>query len=55
MLGPHAAYSCSPELLGKVRDKAKELGVSVFTFTWLSLQSCSRILKGNMAAVKLNF
>jgi 5-methylthioadenosine/S-adenosylhomocysteine deaminase len=29
MLGPHAAYSCSPEILGKVRDKAKELNVGV--------------------------
>jgi 5-methylthioadenosine/S-adenosylhomocysteine deaminase len=29
MLGPHAAYSCSPELLKKVRDKAKELNVGV--------------------------
>ncbi|MEM3873743.1 MAG: amidohydrolase [Candidatus Bathyarchaeia archaeon] len=29
MLGPHAAYSCSPELLLKVRDKALELGVGV--------------------------
>jgi len=29
MLGPHAAYSCSPELLTKVRDKALELGVGV--------------------------
>jgi 5-methylthioadenosine/S-adenosylhomocysteine deaminase len=29
MLGPHAAYSCSPELLVKVRDKAKELDVGV--------------------------
>ena len=31
MLGPHAAYSCSPELLCKVRDKAQELGVGVHT------------------------
>jgi len=31
MLGPHAAYSCSPELLMKVRDKASELGVGVHT------------------------
>ncbi|MBS7621113.1 amidohydrolase, partial [Candidatus Bathyarchaeota archaeon] len=29
MLGPHAAYSCSPELLAEVRDKAQELGVGV--------------------------
>ena len=29
MLGPHAAYSCSPELLVKIRDKAKELNVGV--------------------------
>lgn len=29
MLGPHAAYSCSPELLKKVRDKASELEVGV--------------------------
>jgi 5-methylthioadenosine/S-adenosylhomocysteine deaminase len=29
MLGPHAAYSCSPELLVKVREKALELGVGV--------------------------
>jgi len=29
MLGPHAAYSCSPELLTKVRDKASELGVGI--------------------------
>lgn len=29
MLGPHAAYSCSPELLMKVRDEASELGVGV--------------------------
>ncbi|MEM1540547.1 MAG: amidohydrolase [Candidatus Bathyarchaeia archaeon] len=29
MLGPHAAYSCSPELLAKIRDKAQELGVGV--------------------------
>lgn len=29
MLGPHAAYSCSPELLAKVREKAEELEVGV--------------------------
>ncbi|MBC7129958.1 amidohydrolase [Candidatus Bathyarchaeota archaeon] len=29
MLGPHAAYSCSPELLAKVRDKAEKLGVGI--------------------------
>ncbi|MEM3566233.1 MAG: amidohydrolase [Candidatus Bathyarchaeia archaeon] len=29
MLGPHAAYSCSPELLKKVKDKAQELGIGV--------------------------
>ncbi len=29
MLGPHAAYSCSPELLMKVKEKALELGVGV--------------------------
>ncbi len=29
MLAPHAAYSCSPELLRKVRDKASELGIGV--------------------------
>ena len=29
MLGPHAAYSCSQELLVKVREKALELGISV--------------------------
>jgi len=29
MLAPHAAYSCSPELLRKVREKASELGVGV--------------------------
>jgi len=31
MLGPHAAYSCSPELLAKIREKASELGVGVHT------------------------
>jgi 5-methylthioadenosine/S-adenosylhomocysteine deaminase len=31
MLGPHAAYSCSPELLRKVRDKASELKIGVHT------------------------
>lgn len=31
MLGPHAAYSCSPELLLKVKEKASELGVGVHT------------------------
>lgn len=31
MLAPHAAYSCSPELLKKVRDKASELGIGVHT------------------------
>ncbi|MEM2518193.1 MAG: amidohydrolase [Candidatus Bathyarchaeia archaeon] len=29
MLAPHAAYSCSPELLRKVKEKALELGVGV--------------------------
>ena len=29
LLGPHAAYSCSPELLVKVREKASELNVGV--------------------------
>ncbi|MEM3580276.1 MAG: amidohydrolase [Candidatus Bathyarchaeia archaeon] len=29
MLGPHAAYSCSPELLAEARDKAQELGIGV--------------------------
>jgi 5-methylthioadenosine/S-adenosylhomocysteine deaminase len=31
MLGPHAAYSCSPDLLVKIREKASELGVGVHT------------------------
>ncbi|MEM2666222.1 MAG: amidohydrolase [Candidatus Bathyarchaeia archaeon] len=31
MLGPHSAYSCSPELLTKVREKAVKLGVGVHT------------------------
>ncbi|MDH7607017.1 MAG: amidohydrolase [Candidatus Bathyarchaeota archaeon] len=31
MLAPHAAYSCSPELLRKVKDKASELGIGVHT------------------------
>lgn len=31
MLGPHAAYSCSSELLAKVREKALKLGVGVHT------------------------
>jgi len=31
MLGPHAAYSCSPELLIKVVKNASELGVGVHT------------------------
>ncbi len=29
LLGPHAAYSCSPELLIKVKEKATELNVGV--------------------------
>jgi 5-methylthioadenosine/S-adenosylhomocysteine deaminase len=29
MLGPHAAYTCSPELLAKVRERAQELAVGV--------------------------
>lgn len=29
LLGPHAVYSCSPELLAKVREKASELKVGV--------------------------
>ena len=29
LLGPHAAYSCSPELLIKVKEKASELNVGV--------------------------
>ena len=29
MLGPHAAYSCSPELLVKIRERASELNVGV--------------------------
>jgi len=29
LLGPHSAYSCSPELLKKVREKASELNVGV--------------------------
>jgi 5-methylthioadenosine/S-adenosylhomocysteine deaminase len=29
MLGPHAAYSCSPELLTKVAEEASRLGVGV--------------------------
>jgi 5-methylthioadenosine/S-adenosylhomocysteine deaminase len=29
MLGPHAAYSCNPELLKKVSEEASRLGVSV--------------------------
>lgn len=29
MLAPHAAYSCSSELLMKVRDKASQLGIGV--------------------------
>jgi len=29
MLGPHAVYSCSPDLLLKVREKASELSVGV--------------------------
>jgi len=28
-LGPHAVYTCSPELLVKVRDRASELGIGV--------------------------
>ncbi|MEM2768274.1 MAG: amidohydrolase [Candidatus Bathyarchaeia archaeon] len=31
MLGPHSAYSCSPELLTKVREKTVKLGVGVHT------------------------
>ena len=31
MLGPHAAYTCSPELLKKVTDEASELNVGVHT------------------------
>lgn len=31
MLGPHAAYSCSPGLLMKIIEKASELGVGVHT------------------------
>ncbi|MGB9854839.1 MAG: amidohydrolase, partial [Candidatus Bathyarchaeales archaeon] len=31
MLGPHAAYSCSPQLLMKVSEKASQLGVGVHT------------------------
>lgn len=29
MLGPHAAYSCSPKLLAKVGEEAKRLGVGI--------------------------
>lgn len=29
MLGPHAAYSCSPELLGRIRENACELHVGI--------------------------
>jgi len=29
MLGPHAVYSCSPDLLVKIKEKAFELGVGV--------------------------
>ncbi len=29
LLGPHATYSCSPELLVKIREKASELNVGV--------------------------
>lgn len=29
MLGPHAAYTCSPDLLTKVRERAHKLGVGV--------------------------
>ncbi|MEM3704043.1 MAG: amidohydrolase, partial [Candidatus Bathyarchaeia archaeon] len=31
MLGPHAAYSCSPELLVKVRKKAEKLKIGIHT------------------------
>ena len=31
MLGPHATYTCSPELLRKVTDEASELNVGVHT------------------------
>ena len=29
MLGPHAAYSCSPELLAKVKEQTQKLGVGI--------------------------
>lgn len=45
MLGPHAAYSCSPELLMKVRDKASELGVSVHTHLAESAEMFEKIEK----------
>jgi 5-methylthioadenosine/S-adenosylhomocysteine deaminase len=31
MLGPHAAYSCSPELLAKIMENASKLGIGVHT------------------------
>jgi 5-methylthioadenosine/S-adenosylhomocysteine deaminase len=45
MLGPHAAYSCSPELLVKVRDKASELGVGVHTHLAESAEMFEKIEK----------
>jgi len=45
MLGPHAAYSCSPELLMKVRDKASELGVGVHTHLAESAEMFKKIEK----------
>lgn len=51
MLGPHAAYSCSPELLAKVRERAEKLEVGVHihlaetseTFKDLENRSCSEV------------
>ncbi|MEM3728907.1 MAG: amidohydrolase [Candidatus Bathyarchaeia archaeon] len=42
MLGPHAAYSCSPELLAKVKDKAQKLGIGVH----MHLAESAELFKG---------
>ncbi|MEM2103685.1 MAG: amidohydrolase [Candidatus Bathyarchaeia archaeon] len=45
MLAPHAAYSCSPELLIKVRNKALELGLGVHTHVAESVEMFKEIEK----------
>jgi 5-methylthioadenosine/S-adenosylhomocysteine deaminase len=54
MLGPHAAYSCSPELLIKIMENASELGVGVHIHLAES-DAMFRELKRNLGSGEVEF